>query len=75
MASTRPATYSAIGSSKTPRALVTTVSEAISSGHISRSTPALGVWTQRGRGPSPGQARRTASEVKSHTSKASACGS
>ena len=56
MASTSAPTYSAIGWSKTPRAFVTTVSEAASSGHISWSTPALAVCTQRGRGPSPGQA-------------------
>ncbi len=74
-ASTSPATYSAIGSSKTPRALVTTVGEAASSGQSSRSTPALAVCTQRGRGPSPGQAARTASEVKSQTSRTSASGS
>ena len=61
MARTSAATYSAIGWSKTPRALVTTVSEAASSGHIRWSTPALAVCTQRGRGPSPGQAARTAS--------------
>ncbi|CAM5653503.1 hypothetical protein SCANM63S_04367 [Streptomyces canarius] len=74
-ASTRAATYSAIGCSKIPRAFVTTVSDAASSGHIRWSTPALAVCTQRGRGPSPGHARRTACEVKSHTSSTSAPGS
>src|SRR5690606_5201925 len=74
-ASTSAATYSAIGPSKTPRALVTTVGEPASSGPRRWSTPALAVCTQRGRGPSPGQAARTACEVKSHTSSTSACGS
>ncbi len=73
-ASTRAATYSAIGWSKIPRALVTTVSEAASSGHIRWSTPALAVCTQRGRGPPPGppDAPRPG-EV--HTSSTSAAGS
>ena len=69
-----PSTYSAIGTSKTPRELVSTTSEFSSSGKATRSTPALAVCTQHSLSAA-GQAGRTASEVKSQTSRTSDPGS
>jgi hypothetical protein len=46
-ASIMPSAHSAIASSNTPRAFVTTTSDVTSSGNSSPSTPALPVWIQR----------------------------
>jgi hypothetical protein len=47
--SSMPIVHSAIASSNTPRAFVTTTSLATSSGNSSESTPADAVWIHRSR--------------------------
>ena len=71
-ASSMPITHSAIGSSKTPRAFVTTTSLSTSSGKSRPSTPADAVWIQRTR---PRLGHAAASSVRSPSQKYTASAS